>query len=147
LGRLTLKSGSRVYLDTAPIIYTTERHSEYSQVLAPLWQLAKLRQVKIVTSELTILETLVLPIRRDDEELIATYDDLFTNSATRLFPISKEILREAAHLRATLNFKTPDAIHAATAITSSCDHLVANDNGFRRLTNIDVIILDDLVAE
>ncbi|MGE0654253.1 MAG: type II toxin-antitoxin system VapC family toxin [Pyrinomonadaceae bacterium] len=54
------------------------------------------------------------------------------------------ILRYAARLRATQNFKTPDAIHAATAMLSNCDHLVSNDAGFRRFAAIDVIILSDL---
>ncbi|MBK9527482.1 MAG: PIN domain-containing protein [Acidobacteria bacterium] len=59
--------------------------------------------------------------------------------------MSTDILRAAAELRAKHNLKTPDAIHAATAITSGCQHLIANDNGFRRITTIDVIILDDLI--
>lgn len=145
MGRLIIPPGSRVYLDTAPIIYTTERHQDYSPILESFWQEARLGRIEVVTSELTVLESLVLPIRQNNVELVETYDDLFANSAIELCPISATVLREAAQLRATLNFKTPDAIHCATAILSACVYLIANDNGFRRLRDIEVVILDDLL--
>ncbi len=145
MGRLTFSPGSRVYVDTAPIIYTTERHPDYASTLQPLWEAAKLGQIEVVTSELTLLEALVIPVRKNDEELIETYDDLFGNSQIKLIPITTSVLREATQLRAHQNFKTPDAIHAATALETSCDYLIANDTGFRRLENIEVIVLSDLL--
>ncbi len=145
LGTIDLPARLSCLCRYRPIIYTTERHPEYASILEPVWESAKLRQIDIVTSELTLLEVLVLPIRRNDEELIDTYDDIFTDSVIDLHPISRLVLREAARLRATQNFKTPDAIHAATASLSNCDHLVSNDNDFRRLTTIDVTILSDLI--
>ena len=105
----------------------------------------KLRQIEVITSELTLLETLVLPIRKKNDVLIDTYNDLFANSQIKLIPIDTLILKKATELRAHQNFKTPDAIHAATAINSGCDYLIANDNGFRRLENIEVIILGDFL--
>jgi len=84
-------------------------------------------------------------MRDRDSKLADTYNELLTESEVFLVPISTAILRTAAELRANLNLKTPDAIHAATAITSGCQHIIANDSGFRRVTSIDVIILDDLI--
>lgn len=137
--------GSSVYFDTAPLIYTTEQHQDYASILEPAWEMAGRGEIKILTSQLTLLEVLVLPIRNADDELIETYKQVLSGSQIECRPISNAILLEAARLRATLNLKTPDAIHAATAIASNCDYLVANDNGFRRLTDINVITLADLV--
>ncbi len=55
------------------------------------------------------------------------------------------ILRKAVQLRADLNLKTPDAIHAATATISGCDYLLTNDDGLRRLTQLKVTVLFDLI--
>jgi predicted nucleic acid-binding protein len=70
---------------------------------------------------------------------------LLTASHVELIPITVPILRTAAKLRAEQNLKTPDAIHAATAALSNCDFLISNDEGFRRLTSVSVIILNDLI--
>ena len=145
MGRLDFAGGTRLYLDTAPIIYAIEEHEVYWLHLQPIWTAFTAGEVQIVTSEISLLETLVHPIRNNDSALAASYDELLTGSEVLLIPISTEILRAAAELRANHNLKTPDAIHAATAITSGCHHLIANDNGFSRLTSIDVVILDDLI--
>ncbi len=101
--------------------------------------------IKIITSELSLLETLVVPIRNQDASLEAAYENLLTGYKVTMLPISTEILRLATNLRADQRLKTPDAIHSATALTSGCDYLIANDTAFRRLDNIEVIILSDLL--
>ncbi len=52
----------------------------------------------------------------------------------------------AAQLRATSGLKTPDAIHAATALEHGCTLFVTNDPAFRRLTTVPVVILGDLLV-
>ncbi len=37
MGSLNLPSSGIVYVDTAPIIYTLERHADYEALLLPLW--------------------------------------------------------------------------------------------------------------
>jgi predicted nucleic acid-binding protein len=45
------------------------------------------------------------------------------------------IAARAAQIRATHGLRTPDAIHAATALQSGASGIVTNDAGFRRLEN------------
>lgn len=144
MGRLTFPVGSLVYLDTAPIIYAVEKHINFWPLLEPFWIDVGSGAINIVTSELTLLEVLVAPIRLDNEPLIDAYQEIFSSKGIEPIPIDTGILRHAARLRATQNFKTPDAIHAATAMLSNCHHFVSNDEGFRRLSAIDVTILSDL---
>ncbi len=145
MGRLTFPRGSRVYLDTAPIIYGVEEHDFYWPVLQPFWALLENGEIDVVTSELAVLETLVVPLRNQNADLIEGYEKLLTDSRIDLIPIGVPILRTAAKLRAEQNFKAPDAIHAATALLSECDHLVSNDAAFRRLAGIEIVILSDIV--
>ena len=62
----------------------------------------------------------------------------------RLIVITEPILRDAARLRAQFNLKTPDAIHAATALSVGCAQFITNDLIFRRVPGLNVIVLRDL---
>ncbi|MEW6497003.1 MAG: PIN domain-containing protein [Cyanobacteriota bacterium] len=44
------------------------------------------------------------------------------------------------------NLKTPDAIHAATALNSSCTLFLTNDSGFRNVLSLPVVILSEVLA-
>ena len=56
-------------------------------------------------------------------------------------------MREAARLRAIIpGLKTPDAIHAATALIHGCVMFVTNDTVFRRVPNLPLVLLDDVLA-
>ncbi|MGI8468842.1 MAG: type II toxin-antitoxin system VapC family toxin [Pyrinomonadaceae bacterium] len=68
-----------------------------------------------------------------------------TKTDVRLEPINRVILRQAADLRAIQNLKTPDAVHASTAIASNCSYFVTNDNGFKRLSNFNVVVLSEII--
>ena len=54
-------------------------------------------------------------------------------------PISFEVLRRAAVIRAEHNLKPPDAIQAASAIEAKCDLFLTNHHGrFDRLAGLRV---------
>ena len=145
--RLTFREHSKLYLDAAPIIYSVEEHPNYWPSLQQVWARLDEGAIKVITSELSLLETLVVPIRDQNTRLVEAYETLLTGFRVEMLPITDTVLRSAAKLRAEQNFKTADAIHCATALSSGCDILIANDAGFRRLANINVVILSDLLAE
>lgn len=146
MGSLTVPASGLVYLDTNPVIYSVEKHPAYWPILEPLWQAAKAGAVEIVSSDLTLMETLVGPLRSGDAALAQAYEQLFQQAGTHLIPITHAVLREAARLRATTKLKTPDAIQLATAQLVACVLLVTNDVGFRGAATIPVVILDDLLT-
>ncbi len=92
------------------------------------------------------METLVLPIRNEDTSLMNAYEELLLSEPMQLISIDRSILRQAANLRATTNLKTPDAIHAATAISVNCDLFITNDKSFRNLSNLPIVILSEVLA-
>lgn len=70
MGTLTLPASGIIYLDTAPIIYSVEKHSDYWPLLRPLWQASSSRQIEIISSDLTLLEILVGPLKKGDNALV-----------------------------------------------------------------------------
>jgi len=145
MGSLTVPPSGLVYLDTNPVIYSVEKNPAYWPLLEPLWQAAKAGTVEIVSSDLTLMETLVGPVKSGDGALAHAYEQLFQQAQTRLLPITHAVLREAARLRATTRLKTPDALHLATAQLAGCALFVTNDGGFRGAATVPVVILDDLL--
>ena len=145
MGAIILPPTGVICLDTAPVIYSVEKHADYWALMQPVWQASQAGQIGIVVSELALLETLVAPLKNADAGLIAAYERLLTKTEVRLLPITEQVLREAASLRAQFNLKTPDAIHAACALIHGCDLFVTNDPIFRRVPNLKVEILKDLI--
>lgn len=145
MGTLTLPKSGAIYSDTAPIIYSLEKHTDYENLLQPLWQAMDDEEIEVVTSSLTLLETLVAPLKNNDNDLADDYQTFLTKTKLNLSPITNEILLEAAKLRAALNLKTPDAIHAATALKTNCVQFITNDSGFRRVSALNVVTLKDLI--
>lgn len=146
MGTLNILTSSLVYLDTSPVIYSVEKFPEYVPLLAPLWLKLQTGEIEIVSSELILMETLVLPLRNSNSILINAYEELLISSEMRLIPISQSILRQAANLRATTSLKTPDAIHAATALSINCNQFITNDKGFRNIPDLPVVILNEVLA-
>ena len=107
MGQLNFPPSARVYLDTAPIIYSVEKHADYRQLLVPMWQWLQAGKIEVVTSELTLLETLVQPLKQNNRTLVSAYETLLNHTEIELFPITLDVLRESAVLRAVENFKTP----------------------------------------
>ena len=115
MGSLSLPASGVVYVDTGPVIYSVENHPEFASSLRPLWAASKSGEIEVIISELALLETLVGPLKHRDSKLADVYTELLTATEIRLLPITQDVLRDAARLRANTNLKTPDAIHAASS--------------------------------
>ena len=146
MGQLVIPSSSKIYIDTVVAIYSVEWNREYFSLLQPLWLKFQAEEIELVSSELILMETLVFPLRNGDTILMNADEELLLSKPMQLIPINQSILRQAANLRATTNLKSPDAIHAATAISVKCDLLITNDKSFRNLSNLPVVILSEVLA-
>ena len=146
MGQLNLPATGPVYIDANPAIYSVDRHPIYAPLCDPLWQAIQ-NGLPAGSSELTLLETLVGPLRNGNAVLAQQRVNLWNRPHISLWPITRDILHEAARLRAAIpGLKTPDAIHAATALLHGCTLFVTNDTGFRRVPDLPVVLLDDVLA-
>ncbi len=146
MGQLVLPPSSRIYIDTVVAIYSVEWNLNYYSLLEPLWLKFQAREIEVISSELILMETLILPLRNADSFLVDAYEQLLLSEEMQLIPINQSILRQAANIRATTNLKTPDAIHAATALSVSCNQFLTNDKGFRNVPSLPIAILSEILA-
>ena len=145
MGTLSVPAAGVVYVDTPAVIYTVERHAAYEALLLPLWTALDGGEIEVVTRELTLLETLVKPLRDGDQSLARDYEKLLTSTGIRAQTITANVLREAARIRAAAGLKTPDAIHAATALAAGCVQFIINDADYRKFATLPVVVLKELI--
>ncbi|NEX18497.1 MAG: VapC toxin family PIN domain ribonuclease [Halochromatium sp.] len=132
MGQLRLPDAGLVYLDANCLIYSVEHIEPYDLLLQQVWH-----RGGVMTSELSLLEVLVKPFKAKDRLLQASYRELLkAPEVKRLMPLTAEVLEQAARLRAEVNIKTPDAIHAASALIGQATLFLSNDERFKRVPGL-----------
>ena len=91
------------------------------------------------------MEVLVKPVRTGDLALKSRYRSTFASGDVRLEPVSPVIVETGVRIRAAAGLRTPDALHAATALSAGCALFFTNDAGFRRVEGLPVVVLDELL--
>ena len=149
MGQLTpLIAGRTVAFDTAPLIYYLEEHPAYLPLVDELFDAIAAGSASGMTSVLTLLEVLVKPLREGRSDIADEYRQLLTGSFNlKLHPIDEAVCHRAASLRATHTWlRTPDALQLATALEYRADVIVSNDERWKVLNEISVIVLKDYLS-
>jgi predicted nucleic acid-binding protein len=131
-------------IDTAIYVYFVENRAIYADKIGAIFQHVETEQIEIRSSVIALTECLTKPLEIADQALVSTYRQLLTATDLRLIPVTEEIAERAARLRASYRLRTPDAIHLATALESGSDVFLTNDHALRRVTELRVLILDDM---
>lgn len=144
MGLIDELKGQRVCVDTSPIIYFIEKHPKYLDLLHSFFVEVDAGNIEVITSTVTLLEVLVLPIKTNNLALVEKYRDilLFSEGFTTL-EIFHEISELSAKLRAKYTIKTPDAIQIATGILYGANQFLTNDPYLRKISDMKVLVLDD----
>jgi predicted nucleic acid-binding protein len=136
----------RVLIDTSIWIYHFEQHPQLAAGAGKIIESLEEGEYRGVASELTLLELTVRPLQLGRQDVADDYEvllDYFPNFD--LEPISREILLEAAALRARQRLRTPDAIQIATGLRTGATLAVTNDEGWRNFPLMETMILTDLI--
>jgi hypothetical protein len=86
VGALTLPAAGAVYVDANAVIYAVEKIEPYRSLLEPLWSAAQAGRLRLITSELTWLETLTKPLREGNALLEALFAPFSQPVKSGLFP-------------------------------------------------------------
>ena len=97
-----------------------------------------------ISSELTLLELQIAPIRQGRDEIAGEYEILLDNFPNlTLQPVDRNVLHRAVRLRARYSLKTPDAIILATGLEFGASLAMTNDKQWKRVKGIQVVCLAD----
>jgi predicted nucleic acid-binding protein len=133
-----------VCLDTAVFIYFIEAHETYLKTVNPIFEAIDQGSLQAYTSGITLLETLVVPLREGDYELARQYEHLLLESkGLTILPLEFPLLRQAAVLRARWGIKTPDAIQIASAQITGCSTFVTHDRRLPQIEGLRILQLSD----
>ena len=136
----------RIAIDTCTFIYQWEANARYSPFTD--WIFSSLEQGDFiaVTSTITMTELLVHPYRYHDLERVNELAGLLLSYPNlEWIPGTLQIAVRAAEIRANHRLLSPDALQAATALHANATGLVTNDPVFKRVAELDVLLLDDCV--
>lgn len=138
-------TGKIIFLDTAPLIYFIEGHSQYQQKLKQLFLLNDEGHFKFLSSVITLLEVLVKPLKEGQNKTVEQYKKILTNAeGIDIFEITIPVTIKAAELRAKYNIHTPDALQIATAIERQADFFLTNDLRLKQVVEIKVVTISEL---
>lgn len=140
-----LPDGTRLLLDSAPIIYYFEKHGRYFPIVKAIFERLDKGSLSAVTTPVTLAECLVVPYRHKLVERQQKIHELILNAPnTHFVPISDEAAHKAAQLRGYYNLSLPDALQFGVALTIDCDLLLTNDLKLQRVTELPVVAIEHL---
>lgn len=132
----------RLYLDANAIIYSVESSSSLRDAVKQhIRDVRESRDGVVVTSILSRLECRTGPLRRKDPDKLQLFDHFFTDPELLVFDIDTAVVDRATEVRAQYGFRTPDAIHLATALLLECDTFLTGDDKLKRCEEINVAVL------
>ena len=136
--------GGPVGLDTAIFIYFIEEHLRFLPLVESIFLALDQRRLIGMTSTVTLLETLVVPMRAGNLPLAERYESILSNSrGLRLIDIDRPLVRLAAQIRALEGLKTPDALQIAAALRSGCTTFLTNDRKIPAIGGLQILQLRD----
>jgi predicted nucleic acid-binding protein len=121
-----------------------ERNPKYFDVAGSIFEWIERAESAALSSTVALTEILVQPYRNANLTQAQSFYTLLTTmpNLTWVAP-SLSIANSAALLRATYRLQTPDALIAATATYCNASAIITNDAIFKRVPDLEVLILDD----
>jgi predicted nucleic acid-binding protein len=147
MGKLTVPAGARIYLDANILIHLVEGYPEKHGELELVLQRIEKADLRAVTSELSLAEVLVKPYVENNAQLIDLCEALLAaGPQLDVLPLTRQVLRRSAMVRAMSGTKLPDAVHIATALDARCGYFVSEDDRIRVPPTIALTRLADLAS-
>lgn len=137
----------RLYLDANAIIYSVEGPPGVRAAVVTLVERVEALAGRVVTSRLSLLECRVKPLRERDDERLSLYAAFFAKAVVEVAELTPRVVELTTDLRARHGFKTPDALHLATALSAEVDVFATGDRALARCPGIQVAVLDPASRE
>jgi len=130
----------KIYLDSNIFISAHSEGGDVAHLLLKMLETAPMRGgAAFATSELTLAEVLVRPMRGNDEVSARELGMMLLPSGwLDVQSVSRSVLVSSARLRGQHRaLKLPDAIHVASAFAGGCTHFLSADLRLRNHYGVD----------
>lgn len=136
---------SRIYFDTAPLIYFLDRTDEfYLSVRDFIFQNYR-ESSQFYTSVLTDMEYLTFPYKVGDFQKVRNYLAFMKELDFKKVDMTEEICQLAARLRGAYSFlRQMDALHIACCNFFDCHLFLTNDRQLLQVKEVSVKLVEEL---
>lgn len=144
-----LSTLSHVVLDSATVIYHLEDIQPWSELTQRLFDRLASGELTGSLSSVSVAEILVKPFESRDAEIVERCERfLLAIPNVTVVPVSYDVAREAARIRAEWGLRTPDSMLVATATLAGTDGFITNDGRLGRVAikGLSIVVLDDYVT-
>lgn len=139
-----LGSARRIGIDTPVFIYYIEQSSPRASAASALLRSVEAGRFEAITSVVTLLEVTIRPLRLGRPEIADAYEALLGDIPNlAIVNLDARAARIGAELRAAYGLRTPDALQMAACLAHGAEAFITNDRRLRRVTEIDVKVLED----
>ncbi len=139
-----LGSTRRIGIDTPVFIYYIDQTSPRASAATALLRAVEEGRFEGITSVVTMLEVMIRPLRLGRPEIADAYEALLADIPNlAIVDLDAKVARIGAELRATYRLRTPDALQIAACLAHGAEAFITNDRRLRRVTEIDVKVLED----
>jgi predicted nucleic acid-binding protein len=137
-----------VFIDTAPIIYYIEAHSQFGPLAKEIVNAFQSGKLIAFSSVITLVEVLPKPVETGDEKLVKQFSDFLKNGKNiSMVEISADIAESAGKLRGRYTFlRTMDAIQIAVSLKVEADAFITNDVKLKQIDELKIILLKDYIS-
>ena len=134
-----------VFLDTAPIIYFIEAHSQYGPLVADIVTAFQSGRLIAFSSVITMVEVLPKPIEAGNEALANQFSDFLSGGKNiTMLEITSDIAQVAGRLRGRYPFlRSMDAIQIAASLEAKAEAFITNDLKLKNISEIRIILLEE----
>ena len=143
--KLQLKSGDSLFLDTVPQVYFWEKHDQYYEKMAALFDQVYAHNVQCTISLLTYTEVINFPLKNRRPRLAAKYRDYLTNSSNiNLYPFNLLVADKTAFFMAKYDLKMEASTQLATAAICGSDYVLTNNRDWQKVKSLRIVTVGDL---
>lgn len=122
-----------------------ERNPAYLELVREVFRRITAGQLVAHSSVITLTEVLTQPYRVGNDALARRYRRFLLRSRNfSLDNITVDSAEDAAGLRARYGLRTPDALQISVALAAGCSAFLTNDLRLQRVTELRVLVLDEL---
>ena len=134
-----------IALDTSVWIYHFEGSTALGQAADSVLEAISRGRIGAIASELVLLELLVAPLKKGAQDVADELEMALAHFPNlELMPVTRTVFVRAAEIRARYALRTPDSIVLATAMESGATLAVTNDDGWRKVEEVEILLLRDL---